>query len=137
MATTPDYKSNERSRPLPLPPLTDDDRNRAQKLLKGFPEGTEEAYYKFRETEDTEALKTLLGGMLGFYLPSANDNHMKIVGSDVDLQTIGIDSLGMTEMVFQVEELFDVSVADEDLAKVTTVNDISVYIKKRLDEGDV
>lgn len=84
-----------------------------------------------------DALKALLGGMLGFYLPSANENHMKVVGEDVDLQTVGIDSLGMTEMVFQVEELFDVSVADEDLAKVTTVNDISVYIKKRLDEGDV
>ncbi len=74
--------------------------------------------------------------MLGFYLPSANENYMKVVGGDVDLQTVGIDSLGMTEMVFQVEELFDVSVADEDMAQVTTLDEISVYIKERLEKGD-
>ncbi len=122
---------------MPLPPLTDEDRNRAKKLLKGFPDGTEEAYYEFRETGDLEALKTLIGGMLGFYLPSANENYMKVVGGDVDLQTVGIDSLGMTEMVFQVEELFDVSVADEDMAQVTTLDEISRYIKERLEHEDV
>ena len=116
-------------------PITDEERNRAQKLLKGFPEGTEEAFYQFRETGDEAALKKMIGGMVGFYLPANNPNYKTIIGEDVELQTVGIDSLGMTEMVFQVEELFDISVADDEVMQVKKIADISVVLKNKLNEG--
>ncbi len=116
-------------------PISDEERERAQKLLKGFPEGTEEAYYRFRETGDEAALKKLIGGMVGFYLPANNPKYKTIIGEDVDLQALGIDSLGMTEMVFQVEELFDISVADDEVMQVKKIADISVVLKNKLNEG--
>ena len=116
-------------------PISDEERERAQKLLKGFPEGTEEAYYRFRETGDEAALKKLIGGMVGFYLPANNPRYKTIIGEDVDLQTLGIDSLGMTEMVFQVEELFDISIADDEVMQVKKIADISVVLKNKLNEG--
>lgn len=117
-------------------PISDEEKNRAQKLLKGFPEGTEEAYYTFRETGDEAALKKMIGGMVGFYLPANNPNYKTIIGDDVELATIGIDSLGMTEMVFQVEELFDISVGDEEVLQVKKIADISVILQNKLNEGN-
>jgi len=117
-------------------PISDEERNRAQKLLKGFPEGTEEAYYTFRKTGEEAALKKLIGGMVGFYLPAGNPNYKTIIGDDVELETIGIDSLGMTEMVFQVEELFDIAVADEEVLQVKKIADISVVLQNKLNEGN-
>ncbi len=97
---------------------------------------TEESFFQFCETRDETALKKLIGGMVGFYLPSTNENYMKVIGEDVELEHLGIDSLGMTELVFQVEELFDIAVADEEVMSVRKIDDISAVLRKKLEEGD-
>lgn len=116
--------------------LSDEEKKRVQRLLKGFPAGTEEAFYRFRETGNADSLPALIGGMVGFYLPSTNPLYMQIIEPEMELQTIGIDSLAMTEFVFQVEELFDVSVADDEVAQVKNVQDIARFILGKVNPGD-
>lgn len=46
-------------------------------------------------------------------------------------EDLGADSLDYVEMVFLLEEEFDVEIADNDLDKVKTVNDILELLEKK------
>ena len=45
---------------------------------------------------------------------------------------LGLDSLAMLELVFKIEEAFDLEIPDDDLSKVTTVGDVIEYVQTRL-----
>ena len=47
-------------------------------------------------------------------------------------EDLGLDSLAMLEMVFEVEEAFNLEIPDEDLTKITTVGDVAAYVETRL-----
>jgi len=50
--------------------------------------------------------------------------------SDVALSEQGIDSLDVVNVYLLLEEKFDVKIPDEDLDKVTTIDNIVAYINK-------
>jgi acyl carrier protein len=56
-------------------------------------------------------------------------NEMK---NDVPLSDQGIDSLDVVNVYLLLEEKFDVKIPDEDLDKVTTIDDIVEYINNKL-----
>jgi acyl carrier protein len=63
--------------------------------------------------------------------------HLKRDVSRVRLQDnlredLGLDSLAMLEMVFEVEEAFNLEIPDDDLSKITTVGDVAAYVETRL-----
>src|SRR5262245_30477279 len=45
---------------------------------------------------------------------------------------LGLDSLAMIELVFKIEEGFDLEIPNEDLARITTVGDVVAYVEERL-----
>ena len=47
------------------------------------------------------------------------------------LDDLGVDSLEMIEVVMALEERFGLSVPDEDLIKLKTVNDAAAYIESK------
>jgi acyl carrier protein len=51
------------------------------------------------------------------------------------LEDVGADSLDIVELVMDLEEEFEVTIPDEDAARIRTVGDVILYIEKRLDEG--
>jgi acyl carrier protein len=50
---------------------------------------------------------------------------------------LGADSLDTVELVMEMEEEFDLNIADEDAEKITTVGDAIEYIKNALEEEKV
>ena len=52
--------------------------------------------------------------------------------SDVPLSEQGIDSLDIVNVYLLLEEKFEVSIPDEDLEQVKTINDIVTYINNKL-----
>ena len=55
----------------------------------------------------------------------------KISDSSNLLDDLGVDSLEMIEVVMAIEERFGLSVPDEDLVKLKTVDDAVAYIKSK------
>ncbi|MGH9737824.1 MAG: acyl carrier protein [Candidatus Acidiferrales bacterium] len=51
---------------------------------------------------------------------------------DTNLQEIGIDSLDVFSMVFELENAFQISIPDDDVRSIKTVNDVVDGIKKLL-----
>ena len=45
---------------------------------------------------------------------------------------LGLDSLAMIELLFKVEEAFDLEIPNDDLSKITTVGDVVAYVEERL-----
>lgn len=51
---------------------------------------------------------------------------------DTNLQEIGIDSLDVFTLLFELENAFKISIPDDDVRSIRTVNDIVDGIKKLL-----
>ncbi len=49
---------------------------------------------------------------------------------DTNLQEMGIDSLDVFTLLFELENAFKISIPDDDVRSIKTVNDIVVGIKK-------
>jgi acyl carrier protein len=51
---------------------------------------------------------------------------------DTNLQEMGIDSLDVFTLLFELENTFKISIPDDDVRSIKTVNDVVVGIKKIL-----
>ena len=47
-------------------------------------------------------------------------------------EDLGLDSMSTIELVYQIEEVFDLEVPNEDLTKLTTVGSVVDYVENRL-----
>lgn len=51
---------------------------------------------------------------------------------DTNLQEMGIDSLDVFSLLFELENTFKISIPDDDVRSIRTVNDVVTGIKKLL-----
>jgi acyl carrier protein len=51
---------------------------------------------------------------------------------DTNLQDLGIDSLDVFSLLFELENAFKISIPDDDVRSIRTVNDIVVGVRKLL-----
>ena len=63
--------------------------------------------------------------------------HLKRDVSKIQLQSdlrkdLGLDSLAMIELLFKIEEAFDLEIPNDDLSQITTVGDVIHYVEQRL-----
>ncbi|HXJ16762.1 MAG TPA: acyl carrier protein [Candidatus Polarisedimenticolia bacterium] len=54
------------------------------------------------------------------------------ISLDTNLQEMGIDSLDVFSLLFELENAFKISIPDDDVRSIKTVNDIVKGIKKLL-----
>jgi acyl carrier protein len=45
---------------------------------------------------------------------------------------LGLDSLAMIELLFKIEEAFDLEIPNDDLSKIATVSDVVAYVEERV-----
>lgn len=45
---------------------------------------------------------------------------------------LGLDSMAVIELLYKIEEAFNLQIPDEDLTALTTVGTVAVYVEKRL-----
>jgi len=61
------------------------------------------------------------------------EEHFNTIIENTDISLvddIGADSLDVVEIVMQVEEEFDIEIPDEEVEKLTTVQEIIDYVEK-------
>ena len=66
--------------------------------------------------------------------------HLKRDVSKIQLQNdlrkdLGLDSLAMIELLFKIEEAFDLEIPNDDLSQITTVGDVVAYVEQRVGQG--
>jgi len=45
---------------------------------------------------------------------------------------LGLDSMAVIELLYKIEETFDLQIPDQDLGALTTVGSVASYVEKRL-----
>ena len=54
------------------------------------------------------------------------------IDADVPFQQLGADSLGMLEFLFELEDHFDISIPQDDAAKVQNIRELAALIDRQL-----
>ena len=61
---------------------------------------------------------------------------IKNVDPSKDLASQGVDSLDTLSLLLLIQEKYGVQIPDEDIPKLTTLNDIVEYVNKKLQEKE-
>ena len=81
-----------------------------------------------KQPEQSAAAKQVIAA-LGEYLKK---DERKLAATLSLREDLGLDSLAIIELLYRIEEAFNLSIPDEDLEKLQTVGDVIVYIEHTL-----
>lgn len=106
----------------------------AEEKLAGYPPEILAAYKRLLAEGQPTDLDEIVFGILLFLLPERSDLKAGDLALETDLgEELGVDSITIAEMVFLLEDLFELSISNEDLAAVRTAGDLKVLLRTRLD----
>ena len=103
-----------------------------ESLKRCSPE-TLQAALKFRNTNNASYLSTIVLGIIERFVEP--EHHSRLREADEDLRVIedlGLDSLTMMEVVILVEEVLNVSIANDELRNLRTIGDIRIFIDHKV-----
>jgi 3-hydroxymyristoyl/3-hydroxydecanoyl-(acyl carrier protein) dehydratase/acyl carrier protein len=114
-------------------PLTEDERGDLADSLKRCSEETLEAAFEFRASGRLSLLPTIILGIIERFLePEIRPKLKEGDGSLKLIDDLGIDSLTMMEIVVLVEESLDLSIDNEELRDLRTLDDVRVFLDAKI-----
>lgn len=114
-------------------PLTNDEREELADSLKRCSEKTRQAAFDFRETGRLSLLPPIILGIIERFLePEIRPKLKEGDGSLKLIDDLGIDSLTMMEIVVLVEESLDLSIDNEELRDLRTLDDVNVFLDAKI-----
>ena len=102
--------------------------------LCGYPEPILEQYEKYQESRDQQYLHGFVIGLLRF-LQDADDTTVSAELSDSTQlrEDLGVDSITIAEVIFQLEEVFEIEIDNQDLMNIHTVGELKRYLISKVD----
>jgi 3-hydroxyacyl-[acyl-carrier-protein] dehydratase len=98
--------------------------------LKRCSASTYEAVCQFRKTADPEHLPAIVLGVIDRYVEPALQARLKHPDDELRLaEDLGIDSLSMMEIVMLAEEVFQISIKNEELCHLRTLGEARRFIE--------
>lgn len=99
--------------------------------LKRLPTAATADYRAFRASGDEEALTRLIIAVLTNHAPDKAE-AVKEWRDDLNLiGDIGFDSLAIAETIFFFEDLFQISISNEEIVRVHTVGELRAFVKMK------
>ena len=110
-----------------------DARLRVQENLTGFPNTVVDAYLAFVDTGDLARLDEVVLGVLQFYLAKPPVAPLATLpGTTRLIADLGCDSLTMIDVMFLAETLLDIKLADDEMARIETLDDLRAHFRGRM-----
>ncbi|MCC6414291.1 MAG: acyl carrier protein [Opitutaceae bacterium] len=110
-------------------PIPDDLRA----TLRGFPEETVRDCAEFKATRNQAAFDRALLGLLHYHLSPKPPRALSTYpGTTPLVAELGLDSITMVELVFIFEDLVQVKLAQEEIVKVVTIDDLRALLHRSL-----
>jgi acyl carrier protein len=99
--------------------------------LDKFPAAVRDAHARFLATGDIDALDTVVLAIVRDHQPAEARAATPAAPPDSALLIgdLGFDSLALAEIVFFIEDLYQVSVSNEELMRITTVGELRGFIR--------
>jgi acyl carrier protein len=119
----------------PDPPVSPPDQaiGASAALVRHFPPDVRAAYVRFCVTADPADADTVLHAVIRDHIPKKAGHGRTGLGDEVLLVAdLGFDSIAVTEMIFFIEDLFQVSISNAEIVQVRTVGDLRAYMRRKL-----
>src|SRR2546423_13466603 len=108
-------------------------RQRASEHLAGFPPQITEHYIAFATMGASANLDIVVLGMLHFYLAKRPESPLTDLPGTTRLrEDLGVDSLTMIDLLFLTESVFDLKLAEDELGRITTLDELRRHFRERL-----
>jgi len=102
--------------------------------LDKFPPAARDAHARFLSTRDTAALDTVVLAIVHHHQPAdaRAASPSPLADSATFIGDLGFDSLALAEIVFFIEDLYGVSVSNQELVSITTVGELRAFVRAKL-----
>jgi acyl carrier protein len=115
--------------PAPKPPNPADQ----EEALRHLPDEAREAFKRFQATGEVAALDPVILAILADFIPRKTARPLAEMPGDSRLMDdLGFDSLAITEVVFFTEDLFGISIANEEILQVRTLDDLRGFVHRKV-----
>jgi len=117
--------------PTPVPKLPS--QVDQEEALRHLPEEARAAFRRFRESGDVAVLDPVILAILADFIPRQSARPLAEMPGDSRLMDdLGFDSLAITEVVFFTEDLFGISIANEEILQVRTLDDLRGFVQRKV-----
>ncbi len=105
----------------------------AAEKLPGYPDAVLRAYAGYYRDKRPEDLDKVVFGLIAFLLPEAAERSLHELPDSTDLRAdLGIDSITIAEVVFIIEDLFDLKIDNDTLMSLQSTGDLKNHLRKEL-----
>ena len=115
-------------------PPTQEEADQIRRTFRRCREGTSDAIVELQRTGDTELIPTVVRGIVWRYVHKERQPIVDQATLETPLQTLGIDSLTMMEIVLDVQDALDLVIEDADLRHMRTIGDVIGFLQQRYTE---
>jgi hypothetical protein len=101
--------------------------------IRHLPAEAQAAFQLFQVGRDPASLDPLIFSILEQYIPRKPTSPLARQAGNLRLmEDLGFDSLAITEVVFFTEELLEISIANEEIIQVRTLDDLRGFIRAKV-----
>lgn len=118
----------------PVPPASAGPERNVEEKLGRLPPAALRSFREFLLTDDEKALTVLVLEVLTFHLPNRSALAPGLVWHDDTrlVEDLGFDSLATVETVFFFEDLFQISILNEEIVNLKTVGDLRRFLRSKV-----
>ena len=100
--------------------------------LARFPAEVLEAYERYCQGGDPAAIAALVWAAVVDYRPAGAGPPPPVTEQTRLFEDLAYDSVAVAELIFFFEDLFDLSISNEDIAGVRTLGDLHACVARKL-----
>ena len=101
--------------------------------LKHLPADARDAFLRFQAQGDPAILDPVIFAILEDFIPKAPPRPFaELPGTTSLIEELGFDSLAITEVVFFTEDLFGITISNEEIMQVRTLDDLRGFISRKV-----
>jgi acyl carrier protein len=105
----------------------------ANALMRHFPDDVRAAYARFTATRSAADADIVI---LAVVLDHVPDKSRRLAGPPDDtrrlIEDLGFDSVAIAELVFFLEDLFQMKISNEEIMRVRTVGDLRTFVREKI-----
>ncbi len=119
--------------PLPLSSTKAAPASEQADRIKHLPAEARAAFQRFQTAGDPADLDPVVYAILADFIPTPPAVPMaELPGTTRLIDDLGFDSLAITELVFFTEDLFGITISNQEIMQVRTLDDLRGFIRRKV-----
>ena len=112
--------------------------NEREQSLRHLPPEAREAFKRFQAAGDLAALDVVIFAILEDFGPRKPSVPLpQLPGGTQLMEDLGFDSLAIAEAVFFIEDLFGITIANQEIVLVRTLDDLRSFVRRKVAAGPI